>query len=365
MLGYESAGAVEAEFGFLELGFDSLTIVELRNRLNKATGLQLPASAMSECPTSAALARRLHAGLAVSSPPPGRAVPPQPHSLSVLYARAAQAGRAEEIMNLIGVLAGLRPAFSSRSDLGDMPGPVPISRGPAVPRLICLSSFFGRSGAHEYARFAAGFRGIREVSALPAPGFAAGELLPASVDALVGVHAVTISEAAGDMPFVLVGHSSGGLIAHAVANYLEDNGITPSAIVLLDTYAPERKEFARTEYWSAVLGAVMGDSEQWRDDGEDAWLTAMAHYFSLDWRCMRRTAIPTLLVRAAEPLGVSAESGDWESLSWTYSGSVTVIDVPGNHFTMMTDHAATTAQAVSEWLAGRETGREEGQQRSS
>ena len=365
VLGYESAGAVEAEFGFLELGFDSLTIVELRNRLNEATGLQLPASVMSECPTSAALARRLHAGLAVSSPPPGRAVPPQPHSLSVLYARAAQAGRAEEIMNLIGVLAGLRPAFSSRSDLGDMPGPVPISRGPAVPRLICLSSFFGRSGAHEYARFAAGFRGIREVSALPAPGFAAGELLPASVDALVGVHAVTISEAAGDMPFVLVGHSSGGLIAHAVANYLEDNGITPSAIVLLDTYAPERKEFARTEYWSAVLGAVMGDSEQWRDDGEDAWLTAMAHYFSLDWRCMRRTAIPTLLVRAAEPLGVSAESGDWESLSWTYSGSVTVIDVPGNHFTMMTDHAATTAQAVSEWLAGRETGREEGQQRSS
>jgi len=30
---------------------------------------------------------------------------------------------------------------------------------------------------------------------------------------------------------------------------------------------------------------------------------------------------------------------------------VTVVDVPGDHFTMMGDHADTTAQAVNEWLA--------------
>jgi mycoketide-CoA synthase len=355
VLGYESAAAVETESGFLELGFDSLTIVDFRNRLNEATGLALPASVMSECPTPAALARRLRAELAGSSSQPDRAALTPSHSLSVLYAEAARTGRAAEIMNLIGVLAGLRPAFSGRSDLGDWPGAVPISRGPAMPGLICLSSFFGQSGPHEYARFAAGFRGVRAVSALPAPGFAAGEPLPASVDALVSVQAQSISEAAGDMPFVLVGHSSGGLIAHAVANYLEDNQMAPSAIVLLDTFAPDRKEFSQREYWSGLLGAVMSTSGQWVDDGEDAWLTAMAHYFALDWRCLRPTTIPTLLVRAAEPLGVSAGSDDWESLSWTFSSSVTVIDVPGSHFTMMTDHATATTRAVSEWLVGLET----------
>ena len=29
-----------------------------------------------------------------------------------------------------------------------------------------------------------------------------------------------------------------------------------------------------------------------------------------------------------------------------------VVDVPGDHFTMMSDHAETTARAVNEWLAG-------------
>jgi hypothetical protein len=76
----------------------------------------------------------------------------------------------------------------------------------------------------------------------------------------------------------------------------------------------------------------------------------MAHYFSLDWAGLETTALPTLLVRAQEPMGGSQENGDWKS-SWTHSSNITVVDVPGNHFTMMTDHADTTNLAVSQWLA--------------
>jgi pimaricinolide synthase PimS1 len=63
----EPPASLDVEATFKELGFDSLGVVYLRNRLNASTGLQLPATLVFSYPTPAALAGHLYDQVSVEN----------------------------------------------------------------------------------------------------------------------------------------------------------------------------------------------------------------------------------------------------------------------------------------------------------
>ncbi|MFJ7226695.1 type I polyketide synthase, partial [Streptomyces sp. NPDC098090] len=100
-------GTIDAERGLMDLGFDSLTALELRERLVSATGMQLASTLVFDHPTPAALARHL------SSEPEKRPDPIAAHdgvfrALEQLVVDAAGETRTAVAKRLRGVLDALR-----------------------------------------------------------------------------------------------------------------------------------------------------------------------------------------------------------------------------------------------------------------
>ncbi|WSY16220.1 SDR family NAD(P)-dependent oxidoreductase [Embleya sp. NBC_00896] len=126
VLGHGDVAGVEPERAFRELGFDSLTAVELRNRLNAGTGLQLPATLIFDYPTPAGVAEFVAERLVVGAP--GLPLPSALEELDRLDAaltadlgdsaqRLAIIGRLRVLANKWGDAVAAAPTISDEIDL--------------------------------------------------------------------------------------------------------------------------------------------------------------------------------------------------------------------------------------------------------
>ena len=348
VLGFGTTDEVAPDRELIELGLNSLGALNLAKKLSEVTRLELQPTFLLDYPTCLNIRDYLLtqlnlAGLPVSeaerddrSAPEAIAPRASPDALTTSFYAAHEGCRLPDMIRLLCEMSTFLPAFDSP------PPRIEVSKlmeGSGQPSFICIPSFLPGSGPHQFARFVQALSQARRVCSLTLPGLRQGDL-PQSRDAALEALAIAVTEAARGEPYVLVGYSSGGLIANAMFRYLARRAASPAALVMIDTY--EHGEQALS-----MLAEALGEVIE-RDHAYVAvtsrillGLGAYARIFG-DTRVASVTA-PALLLRAQR--GLARPGSDDTKLAQM------IVHLDTDHFSIIAEHAQQTALAAERWLS--------------
>jgi surfactin synthase thioesterase subunit len=355
VLGHGSSEQIAVSGAFKDAGFDSLTAVELRNRLTNATGRRLSATLIYDNETPTAVARHLLSVMDIDE-----SIPLEPEqsyngkeahqTVSGIYSKLAMRGKTKEIEMLGISLAALKDTFDGVAKSGKGARVLQLSHGDRAPHIICFPSLVALPGEIQYVRLSSCFQSINDLSVVIVPGYQPDEPLASSIDTLTDVLAEATLRCAQGKPFTLLGYSSGGYLAHAVATHLEASGVQPMSIVLLDTLIPNSMS---PQLYKAITYEFIVRQPMFATNFDDSEIAAMGTYLQMfrEWQ-PQPVAAPTLVVRPTEGIQGAPDKPitgqEWRT-HWPLEH--VEAEVPGNHFTMSDECVHTTARSVRDWLS--------------
>lgn len=366
VLGRDGAAGLDAGQAFADSGFNSLSAVELRNRLTAVTAVTLPATAIFDHPTPTELAQYLitqidgHGSSAAAAANPAERI----DALTDLFLQACDAGRDADGWKMVALASNTRERMSSPVRNNVSKNVALLADGISDVVVICIPTLTVLSDQREYRDIANAMTGRHSVYSLTLPGFDSSDALPQNADMIVEtVSNAIIDVVGGSCRFVLSGYSSGGVLAYALCSHLSvKHQRNPLGVALIDTYLP-----------SQIANPSMNEGFSPNDTGKGlsrevirvarmlnrltaTRLTAAATYAAIfqAWEPGRSMA-PVLNIVAKDRIATVENLREERINRWRTAAAeaaYSVAEVPGDHFGMMSTSSEAIATEMHDWISG-------------
>lgn len=366
VLGRDGAAGLDAGQAFADSGFNSLSAVELRNRLTAVTAVTLPATAIFDHPTPTELAQYLitqidgHGSSAAAAANPAERI----DALTDLFLQACDAGRDADGWKMVALASNTRERMSSPVRNNVSKNVALLADGISDVVVICIPTLTVLSDQREYRDIANAMTGRHSVYSLTLPGFDSSDALPQNADMIVEtVSNAIIDVVGGSCRFVLSGYSSGGVLAYALCSHLSvKHQRNPLGVALIDTYLP-----------SQIANPSMNEGFSPNDTGKGlsrevirvarmlnrltaTRLTAAATYAAIfqAWEPGRSMA-PVLNIVAKDRIATVENLREERINRWRTAAAeaaYSVAEVPGDHFGIMSTSSEAIATEIHDWISG-------------